>query len=94
MHHNACILYDVFGDQGRFLISFWIHLSVEISAQILKCLSSMVHSFDKIHHTSLMYILELKIFSLDVLMVHFIYSFVLLEVAHVWAILLQNSDDL
>jgi hypothetical protein len=27
-------------------------------------------------------------------MFHFICSFVLLEIAHVWAILLQNSDDL
>jgi hypothetical protein len=38
--------------------------------------------------------MELKVFSLDVLLVHFIYSFVLLEIAHVLAILLQNSDDL
>lgn len=40
------------------------------------------------------YILDLKIFSLDVPLFHFICSFVLLEIAHVWAILLQTSDDL
>ena len=37
---------------------------------------------------------EVKIFSLDLLVVRFRPSFVHVEAAHVWAILLQNSDDL
>jgi len=81
------------GTKEDFLFHFGFALIWKFLLQILKRLSGLVHSFDKIHHTSLIYNRVKDIF-FGCTNGSFRMFFCPVRNYSVWAILLQNSDDL